>query len=161
MQKKTKKRKEPEGSVPHRADVATTLDMGCRVTSRSIAYAAVQVCSCGHVQMELILTFACSFTLRSRMLHSGARSMTDLITKPSTGLSLITSSVDLRIPRSSLTGGMSKCSITPLVPLLKPPHRQIFPNAASPQDKSKHSAVEASMALLMEQEEAGSSGGSS
>jgi len=44
-QKKTNKRKEPEiGSVPHRA---AALDMGCRATSRSIAYAAVQVRSCG------------------------------------------------------------------------------------------------------------------
>jgi len=38
------------GSVPHCADVATTLvGMGCRVALRSIAYSAVQVRSCERV----------------------------------------------------------------------------------------------------------------
>jgi len=87
--------------------------------------------------------------------------MTDSTTKPSTGLSSITSSVDLQMPRSSLTGGTSRSLTTPLDPLLISPHRQIFPNAVPPQDRSKHSAVEASMALLMEQEEADSSAGNS
>ena len=43
--------------------------------------------------------------------------------------------------------------------ILTHPCRQIFPNAAPPQDTSTHSAAEASMALLREQEAEGSGEG--
>ena len=160
MWKKVKTSKESGGSVPHCTNVATTLEMGCQVTPWSIAYAAAQVCVCEHVLMELILILSCSFTSHSRLLPSGARSTMDLIIRPFTGFLSITLKVGLQMLRSSSTGGMSKYLTTLLDLSLTPPYRQIFPNATPPQGPLTYSSMEASMALLMEQEETGSSGGS-
>jgi hypothetical protein len=42
--------------------------------------------------------------------------------------------------------------MTSVHPLLILPHRQVFPNISPPPDEPGQSAVEASMALLMEQQ---------
>ncbi|KAF9793078.1 hypothetical protein BJ322DRAFT_1103511 [Thelephora terrestris] len=121
-QKKTKT-DNSEGSVPHRADVATTLDMRCRVTPRSVAYAAVQL----------------HFALQSA---SQWREVYDKFNYKDFYWFIV----------DYLEGGSGGAE-----ELLDWWDKQIFPHAAHSQTDTRQSAVDASMVLLMEQEELGSS----
>jgi uncharacterized protein DUF6698 len=97
-----------------RRNVASKLHLNDKVTPRSVAYAAVQVCVCHGVLRCLDLSVASSSILTCKLRDLGPQFMVDLITLDYITMLLIS----LRIPRGLLqrnaprscsTGGQSEC----------------------------------------------------
>ena len=85
-------------SNPVRRNVASKLHLNDKVTPRSVAYAAVQVCVCHVILHCLDLFVALSSILTCKLRDLGLQFMVDLIT-----LDYITMlSISLRIPRGLL-----------------------------------------------------------
>jgi len=97
-----------------RRNVASKLHLNDKVTPRSVAYAAVQVCVCHGILRRLDLSVAPSSILTCKLRDLGLQFMVDLTTLDY----IIMLSISLRIPRGLLqrnvpesysTGGHCEC----------------------------------------------------
>jgi hypothetical protein len=97
-----------------RRNVASKLHLNDKVTPRSVAYAAVQVCACHGILRCLDLFVASSSILTCKLRDLGLQFMVDLTTLDS----ITMLSIYLRIPRGPLqrnvlgsysTGGQCEC----------------------------------------------------
>jgi hypothetical protein len=118
-----------------RRNVASKLHLNDKVTPRSVAYAAVQVCV-GHGITCLDLSVALSSILTCKLRDLGLQFMVDLttldyITMLSISLRIPLGLLQRNVPRSYSTGGQGECfSASHNIRLNSCRGRKIFPAAA-------------------------------
>jgi hypothetical protein len=97
-----------------RRNVASKLHLNDKVTPRSVAYAAVQVCVCHGILCCVDLSVTSSSILTCKLRDLGLQFMVDLttldyITMLSIALRIPRGLLQRNVPRSYLTGGQCEC----------------------------------------------------
>jgi hypothetical protein len=91
-----------------RRNVASKLHLNDKVTPRSVAYAAIQVCVCVTISVILCLFVTASSILTCKLQVHGLQFMVDLTTRDC----ITMSSISLRIPRDLLPRNVPKSYLT-------------------------------------------------